>query len=102
MSNNYADLIAKRDELNRQIEAALKAERSGAIAQAKELISQFQLSAAELGLAGKTVAAPSKTRKPVEAKYRGPKGETWTGRGRTPGWLAALEAAGQKRESFLI
>lgn len=99
--SNYSELIAKRDELNRQIEAALKAERAGAVAKAKELVAQFQLTAAELGLSSKTAAAP-KTRKPVEAKYRGPKGETWTGRGRTPGWLAALEAAGQKRESFLI
>lgn len=99
--SNYAELIAKRDELNRQIEAALKAERAGAIAKAKELVAQFQLTAADLGLGAKPAAAP-KVRKAVEAKYRGPNGETWTGRGRTPGWLASLEAKGQKRESFLI
>ena len=36
------------------------------------------------------------------AKYRGPNGEEWSGRGRTPDWLAALEAAGRGREEFLV
>ncbi len=36
------------------------------------------------------------------AKYRGPNGEEWSGRGRTPRWLAALEAEGRGREEFLV
>ena len=36
------------------------------------------------------------------AKYRGPNGEEWSGRGRMPNWLAALEAEGRRREEFLI
>ncbi len=36
------------------------------------------------------------------AKYRGPNGEEWSGRGRTPKWFAALEAEGRGREEFLI
>ena len=39
---------------------------------------------------------------PVEAKYRGPNGETWSGRGRLPRWLHAAEAEGKSRDSFLI
>jgi DNA-binding protein H-NS len=38
----------------------------------------------------------------VPAKYRGPKGEAWSGRGLTPRWLVALEKAGKKRETYLI
>ncbi|MFY3175268.1 H-NS histone family protein [Achromobacter xylosoxidans] len=39
----------------------------------------------------------------VEPKYKHPKtGETWTGRGKAPRWLAAAEAAGERREQFLI
>lgn len=38
----------------------------------------------------------------VVPKYRGPNGETWTGRGLTPRWLAALVAQGQSKESYLI
>jgi len=38
----------------------------------------------------------------VPPKYRGPQGETWTGRGLAPRWLTALEEKGKKRDSFLI
>ena len=43
-------------------------------------------------------------RKPVEAKYRNPDkpGETWSGRGREPKWLAEKIAAGRRREEFSI
>lgn len=38
----------------------------------------------------------------VAPKFRGPNGETWSGRGLTPRWLAALEAQGTRREEFAI
>ena len=39
----------------------------------------------------------------VAPKYRHPQtGETWSGRGKAPRWLAAEEAAGAARDSFLI
>jgi DNA-binding protein H-NS len=38
----------------------------------------------------------------VAAKYRGPNGETWSGRGLTPKWLVSLVAQGQSKEAFLI
>lgn len=44
---------------------------------------------------------PLKGRK-AAPKYRGPNGETWTGRGLPPRWLAELENKGKKRASFLI
>ena len=46
-------------------------------------------------------SAPAGT-KPAAAKFLGPNGETWSGRGLTPRWLVALEALGQKREDFAI
>lgn len=50
--------------------------------------------------AGKPAAA---VRKPVAIKYRDEAtGQTWTGRGRAPTWLAEAEAAGRKREEFLL
>jgi DNA-binding protein H-NS len=39
----------------------------------------------------------------VAAKYRGPEGETWAGRGATPRWMTeAIKGTGKKREDFLI
>ena len=38
----------------------------------------------------------------VKPKYRGPKGETWAGRGMRPVWLAALIKQGHRLEEFAI
>lgn len=43
-----------------------------------------------------------KTGSPVAAKYRGPNGETWSGRGLMPRWLATLVAQGRSKEEFAI
>lgn len=59
-------------------------------------------SRAKVTIAGK---APKSFKKPsatVPPKYRGPNGETWSGRGLTPKWLASLVAQGQSKDAFLI
>ena len=38
----------------------------------------------------------------VPAKYRGPSGETWAGRGARPVWLVAAIKGGKKIDDFLI
>ena|SRR5215472_1288084 len=38
----------------------------------------------------------------VPAKYRGPSGETWAGRGARPRWLVAAIKGGKKLDHFLI
>ncbi len=48
------------------------------------------------------VKAPKLKKTAVAAKYRGPNGETWSGRGLMPKWLSTLVTAGQSKESFLI
>ena len=50
----------------------------------------------------KPVKAAKKASNPVAAKFRGPNGETWSGRGLTPKWLSALVAQGRAREEFAI
>ncbi len=46
--------------------------------------------------------AANKAGAKVAAKYRGPQGETWSGRGSMPRWLVDLVAQGKTRESFAI
>lgn len=38
----------------------------------------------------------------VAPKYRGPNGETWSGRGLMPKWLSALVAQGRDKQDFAI
>jgi DNA-binding protein H-NS len=102
-------------DLRKQVERALH-DRIGA--EQSELRARIdELSALQSGRANGTVANGSarkarggggrrrthalKGRK-VAPKYRGPNGETWTGRGLAPRWLADLEKKGKKRDSFLI
>lgn len=58
---------------------------------------------------GKVQKAPAgstpkkrQTSSAVPVKYRGPTGETWSGRGLTPRWLAALIAQGKAKEEFAV
>lgn len=53
--------------------------------------------------AGAPARAAGASKRAVAPKYRHPQtGETWSGRGKAPRWLAAEEASGATRESFLI
>ncbi|MES2949243.1 MAG: H-NS histone family protein [Pseudomonadota bacterium] len=47
-------------------------------------------------------AKKKKTGAVVAAKYRGPNGESWSGRGLTPRWLSTLLAQGKTKEDFAI
>lgn len=47
-------------------------------------------------------AASAKKASTVTPKFRGPNGETWTGRGLMPRWLSALVAQGRHKEEFAI
>ena len=79
--------------------------REEALSAAKGMISQFNFTAAELGLACEPCSepAPKKPRKPVAPKYRNLNGpQTWTGRGAQPVWFREALAAGISREQMLI
>ncbi|WP_352919827.1 H-NS family nucleoid-associated regulatory protein [Mesorhizobium sp. M1182] len=43
-----------------------------------------------------------KTRVKPPVEYKDDKGNTWTGRGATPKWLAAYEAEGRNRSDFAV
>ena len=49
-----------------------------------------------------SAGAEKATKTPVAAKFRGPGGETWTGRGLTPKWLTALIEQGRSKQEFAI
>ena len=46
---------------------------------------------------------PKAERAPAPVKYRGPNaGDTWSGRGREPGWLKALVAEGHPKDEYRV
>lgn len=97
---------AKVNELRLKLDEERKIEKTQAIAAARALIKDHNLTAQELGLSGKSPAkqaAQDDKRTTVAAKYKDPvSGKTWTGRGKTPAWLATHLAAGRSKQDYLI
>lgn len=101
----YSAPKAQIDKLEKQAEAIRQKEVSKVVAELKKTIAEYDLSAADLGLsAGGRTMPQRKARRAVavtvgEPKYRNPQtGDTWTGRGRPPAWIAGVK----DREAFLI
>ena len=114
------DLLAKKAQLDREIADTQRKEKSAAVAHVKTLMEQYGITAGDLGrrkpgrpakAETATAAAPaagSKRRskmagKKVPPKYRNKAtGDTWSGRGLKPRWLADAIAAGKKLSDFAI
>jgi DNA-binding protein H-NS len=93
---SYKDLIAEREDLERQITQARAQEVASAVAQIKAIMSEHSLRPSDVfPMGGAPKGRPSK---PVEPKYRHPgTGETWAGRGLAPAWIANSENRDQYR-----
>jgi DNA-binding protein H-NS len=100
--SSYKELVAQRALLEKQIEEARQAELADAVTQAKRLIAEHGLTAQDLGFKMSGTAGTRMTIVRLPVKYRGPHGETWSGRGKAPNWLTSLEAQGQDRNEFLV
>ncbi len=103
----YLELKQQAEKLMAEAEAMRQKEIADAIADVKEKIRVYGLTAADIGFAqggpGRRKSAPA-TKKPASpVKYRGPNGETWSGgRGRKPQWVVDALAQGKKLEDFAV
>lgn len=72
------------------------------------LLTEFRQRAQEAGVSLEALFPSGARRRRSDAgqilapKYKGPNGETWSGRGRQPNWLTALEASGHDKEEFRV
>lgn len=89
---DYQTLLARKAELDAQIAQAQAEAKAKAVTEARALIQEHGLTAADVFPAAKakgSVGVP---------KYRDPAtGATWTGRGKPPNWIN-----GKDRAPFLI
>jgi len=104
----------KVEQLSAVIETAQEKRRKRHDEARDALLRRFREDAASLGLQvslspiGSQPATQSGRRSrrdsgaPVAPKFRGPHGEEWSGRGRLPRWLSALEAEGRHRDDYRI
>lgn len=106
--------IEKLEAQARRLEEAAAEKKKQAVAQVLALMKKLGVGADDLGPArprrrraakgaAKGAAKKRGAKKPVAPKFRnGKTGETWSGRGRTPRWLAALEAQGKSRDDYRV
>lgn len=105
MSNQpLAEIRAKRKKLEddyrrevaaleKEIAESSKVERANAVGQIRQLMEEFNITTDDLSTRKK---AQSNSKGTVAIQFRGPNGETWTGRGRQPKWL------GENREQYRL
>jgi DNA-binding protein H-NS len=67
----------------------------------KQQLARLGGGGAETSRRGRRKGGPLKGRK-IAPKYRGPRGETWAGRGARPRWLVDALKGGKKLDDFLI
>jgi DNA-binding protein H-NS len=110
-----AQIEAQIQRLQAEAESIRKREVDGVIARMKEAIAHYQLTAEDLGLAGKQRALS--TPAPVVRRQRSKKSptkaangvakfsdgtNTWTGMGPKPKWFKAALAAGKTAEDLQV
>lgn len=97
--STYKELKAQAEALLKRAEAARRAEIAAVVAEIQARMKEYGITLADLK-GGTKKAGP---RGAVAAKYRNPlTGDTWSGRGRAPKWLADALAKGRSRDEFLV
>lgn len=116
--SNLIDLQSQIEKLQKQAADLKSKEFSSTVADIRAKMAAFGITVKDLG--GKAgvkkgkLGRPAKAGKvakvrkskaagvPVAAKYRGPNGETWSGRGLSPKWMTALIAQGRSKSDFAV
>jgi len=101
-----SEIRAQIDALQKQEKAIVTQEKNLVIANIKQQIRDFNITAAELGMDASRSSAGGKASRPAAAervvRYR--RGDdTWTGgRGRKPQWVQQITEAGEDIEKYRV
>ncbi|CAM4301350.1 MAG: H-NS histone family protein [Comamonas sp.] len=94
--STYKELLKQKQDLEQQINEARTRELADAVAKVRALIEEYGLTAEDVFPPARARSANAGAK--VAPKYRDPAtGQTWTGRGKPPKWIAD-----QDREQFAI
>ena len=101
---SFDDLLDLKKEIDGEVESRKAREIEGLRARVAESAQTLGVSIQELfGLSSQPTKRETKhARGKQPAKYRGPSGEEWSGRGPSPRWMKPLLAKGKTKEDFLI
>lgn len=97
--SSYKELLQQRENLEKQIQEARQRENQEAVDKVRALVAEFELTPDDIfGTPRKSGKGSASAGQKVAPKYRNPAtGDTWTGRGKPPKWIA-----NQNRDQYLI
>jgi len=101
----YSELKAQAEKLLLEAEEVRKAEALSVINDIKQKITQYGITARDLGFSLRSPSSRSEKRSSAESsgsvtRYRGPEGQAWSGMGRRPQWYKDGLAAGKSPSDF--
>lgn len=108
------ELLVEQAAIEKAILNVRKTQKKAAIAQVRELLDLYKISAKEIDFpdivqsvkykkpAKKYMNNQTKINIKLKPKYQDDAGNKWTGRGKCPRWLAEAESKGHLRTEFLI
>jgi DNA-binding protein H-NS len=116
MSQQLIDIQKQIEELKQQAEQIKQAEFQNTIEEIVNKMNAFGITLKHLTdlqpalavalrpskVRDTKIAKEKKAKNPVPAAYKGPNGETWSGRGLMPRWLSALVESGLPKEQFKV
>ena len=105
LEKDLAGYQAEATRLQSVIAVAKKSKHVEYVARVRQLMTELGVTMADLGSAEASKEKKTRASKgeKVPPKYiNAETNVTWSGRGATPHWLKAYEAAGRNREEFLI
>ena len=103
--NKLIDIQNQIQALQKQADEIKAQEFDKTVQEIQAKMQAFGITVSDLQGAGTSVRKTKgkvKTSSPAAAKFRGPNGELWSGRGLMPRWLSALVAQGKTKEEFAI
>lgn len=95
---SYLELKAQAENLLKQAEELRRSEIAQVIADIRATMERYELTIDDLAPTSKRAVAKT----PAPIKFRGPNGETWSGRGRQPEWFKKAMSEGHSEDSFAI
>ncbi|MEJ7932349.1 H-NS histone family protein [Ramlibacter sp. AN1015] len=105
---SYIELKEQAEKLMAEAEKLRQQELEQAIADIKQKMKDYGITARDLGLRGEAGTGAKRAPRGAGAankvvKYRGPNGETWSGgRGRKPDWISRALKEGKNLEQFAV
>lgn len=99
--SRYKELLEQIAALQKQAEEVRQQETAAVIAEIKAKMAEYGITLQDIGAGGRRRGRGKAS--VGQPKYRNPDtGETWTGIGRKPGWLAQALSQGKTLADFAI